>query len=156
MTQALSCRWATKRDAAAIFELLRAMHAEVGRARLIDAKALLAISHRAELGLALIVMRGEKIVGTLGLFRSDWWFSDEDAFFSQWFYVDPGERAAGAVMRAIIGEVTDLVESEAVPAFIHVYNGAGKSKTHARRFDEIADEIAVMPSGRILAIEKKG
>ena len=150
----ITTRWAeSSHDALAIFELLKDMHAEVGQAPLVTNKALASVTESRH---ALMAFRGDRMVGSIGLFRAAWWFSDDEALFSQWAYVRPEERA-GRALRAMLDEIIDLVEGESVPAYIHVYNGPGKAHARAAgRFVEVADEIAIMPSGRIFAIHKKG
>jgi hypothetical protein len=151
----LSSRWASdEADARAVFEVLKDMHCEVGRASLNHAKALAWIGAIVDAGLARIVTRGDRIVATFGLDRMDWWFGDEEAFFSRWFYVAPEERTGNA-LRILLDDAFDLVEDERIPAYLHVYNHDAKHPRSVKRLEHIADEISVLPTGRILVIDRK-
>ena len=144
----ISSRWAdaASGDAQTIFALLRKMHAEVGRAPLNPDKALYAIGATVEAGLARMVFDGSDLVGSFGLWRSEWWFGDEKMLMSQWLYVAPSHRA-GNVLKLMLGDIRDLVDEEGIAAYVHVY----KTRPDGR-LAEIAEELGVVPSGRIIAI----
>lgn len=152
---ALSSRWAVAGDAPLLLDLLRGMHAEVGRAPLDDAKALTSIAATARAGLARLIFEDAELVATFGLWRAQWWFSTEEAFFSQWFYVRPAARAGGA-LRLMLEDIADLVEEAQTPAYIHLYHSSARDQMRRNgRFRDIADELGVLPSGRILAFDPK-
>lgn len=92
---------ATKDDLPGVCDLLRAMHDENGIGRVNEAKALGVITNIIDNGGCLISKKGESIVGSIGVYRSSWWYSDEPVFFDQWFFVHPDNRTEGHATRLI-------------------------------------------------------
>jgi GNAT superfamily N-acetyltransferase len=135
-------------DMEAIYAFLAAR--ETLRAPLDPRKAKTGIATTIREGLAFIVERDGAIIGTVGLFRADWWFSTESAFFSKWFHIAAEERGQ-AVAAALIEELYDLCEAEHESVFIHVIRPAAAGKFCARA----VDEYALFPSGRVAAIQPK-
>jgi len=135
-------------DMDAIYDFLATR--ETLRAPLHPAKAKTGIATTIREGLAFIVERNGAIIGTVGLFRADWWYSTESAFFSKWFHIAAEERGQ-VVASAIIEELYDLAESEQEAVFIHVTRPAMDAKFAARA----VDEYALFPSGRVAAIQPK-
>lgn len=135
-------------DMEAIYAFLAAR--ETLRAPLDPRKAKTGIATTIREGLAFIVERDGAIIGTVGLFRADWWFSTESAFFSKWFHIAAEERGQ-AVATALIEELYDLCEAEHESVFIHVIRPAAAGKFCARA----VDEYALFPSGRVAAIQPK-
>lgn len=132
-------------DMEAIYAFLLAH--ETLRAPVNPPKARTGIAAAIRQGLAFIAERDGVLIGTVGLFRTDWWFSDESAFFSKWFHVAEEFRSPD-VVAAIIEELYDLVETEQEPVYIHLFK-AGKLPRFASR---AAEEYALFPSGRVTAI----
>lgn len=135
-------------DMNAIYEFLRAR--ETLRAKMVEPKAKTGIAATIREGLAFIIERNGAMIGTAGLFRAPWWYSDESAFFSKWFHIAEEARDT-RVVEAVIEEFYDLAEAEQEPVFIHVLKGGDVSKFSARA----AQEYALFPSGRIAAIHPK-
>jgi len=132
-------------DMEAIFAFLRAH--ETLRAPLNEPKAKTGIAATIREGLAFIIEQDGAMIGTAGLFRADWWYSDESAFFSKWFHIAANARAP-RVVDAVVDEFYDLVETEQEPVYIHVFKGGDVSRFSARA----AQEYALFPSGRVAAI----
>jgi GNAT superfamily N-acetyltransferase len=138
----------------AVFQILEMMHAEIGQAMLDKEKALHEIESAAGTGYAWVALEDGKIIASIGLWpQSEWWYSREKAFFSKWLYVLPDHRKGGHVLRMLLNEVIDLVDSERIPAFVHVHNSMARRSVSSRRLGLIADEIGVFPSGRIFAFK---
>jgi len=92
---------ATLDDLTGVCDLLRVMHGENGQAKVNEAKALGVISHTIKEGGCLISRQRGEIVGSLGIFRNTWWYSDEEAFFDHWFFVHPDHRTEGHAVRLL-------------------------------------------------------
>jgi hypothetical protein len=138
----------------AVFQILEMMHAEIGQATLDKEKALHEIESAAAAGHSWVAIEEDKIVAALGLWpKSEWWYSREKAFFSKWLYVLPAHRKGGHVLRMLLNEVVDLVDTERIPAFVHVHNTIGRRFASSRRLGLIAAEIGVFPSGSIFAFK---
>jgi GNAT superfamily N-acetyltransferase len=94
---------ATPDDISGIADLLRSMHAENGQAQVNERKALGVISQHIESGGCLVARQRDEIVGSMGVYVGSWWYSDEEAFFTRWFYVHPKHRSEGHATRLIGG-----------------------------------------------------
>lgn len=93
---------ATSDDLPQVFDLLKVMHAENGVGRVNEAKALGVISQRINDGGCMITRhKAGHLVGTVAVYRSTWWYSDETALFDQWFFVHPEHRNEGHAVRLI-------------------------------------------------------
>lgn len=86
-----------------ICDLLRVMYAENGVGRVNEQKALGAITQRISEGGCLISKQHDRVVGSVAIYRSTWWYSDQVAFFDQWFFVHPDHRTQGHAVRLIAG-----------------------------------------------------
>lgn len=135
-------------DMEAIYAFLAAR--ETLRAPLEPRKAKTGIATAIRENLAFMIERDGALIGTVGLFHADWWFSTESAFFSKWFHIAAEERGQ-AVAAALIEELYDLCEAEHESVFIHVIRPAAAGKFCARA----VDEYALFPSGRVAAIQPK-
>ena len=132
-------------DMEAIYAFLLAH--ETLRAPLNPPKAKTGIAQAIREGLAFIIERDGQMIGTAGLFRADWWYSLESAFFTKWFHIAETERTSAAI-DAVVEEFYDLVETEQEPVYIHVFKTGGVRRFSARA----AEEYALFPSGRVAAI----
>lgn len=94
---------ATPDDAPGIADLLRSMHAETGQALVNERKAYGVISQHITDGGCLIARQRGEIVGSMAVYLDSWWYSDETAFFTRWFYVHPQHRMEGHATRMIAG-----------------------------------------------------
>lgn len=138
-------------DAPVVLDFLRAMHAEVGRAPLNDAKALGVIAETIRLGVALVVEDGGRIVGSMGLNRIDYWYADDDFLGETWLYVDREYRKAGEVIGLLMSEARHIGEATGLPVLIDHY--------HPRRagggLSIAADRFEFRPAGNLLALEPR-
>lgn len=92
---------ATPDDLTEVCDLLRVMHTENGVGRVNEAKALGVITERINEGGCMISRSHGKVVGSVAVYRSNWWYSDESVFFDQWFFVHPEHRNEGHAVRLI-------------------------------------------------------
>jgi GNAT superfamily N-acetyltransferase len=145
----MQVRRATPEDLKELVDLLRGMHAEVGQASKDEAKAIASIGAAIVGGGVFVVLDEGKIVGTVGLVKSQWWYSHSEAWFSWWFYVAPDYRG-GHASRLLLEAVADMVEDDGVSAFIHVFSPGGR--VHAR-WREVGEELGYAHRGSLLAIE---
>lgn len=92
---------ATPDDLDEVCELLWVMHDENGVGRLDKPKARGAISQIIDSGGCFVARQDDRIVGSAGLFMTEWWYSREKALFDQWFFVHPDYRKYGHATRLI-------------------------------------------------------
>jgi GNAT superfamily N-acetyltransferase len=145
----MQVRRAAPEDLQELVDLLRGMHAEVGQASKDEPKAIASIGAAIAGGGVFVVLDDGKIVGTVGLVKSQWWYSFDEAWFSWWFYVAPDYRG-GPASKLLLEAVADMVEDDGVPAFIHVFSPGGR--VHAR-WREVGEELGYAHRGSLLAIE---
>lgn len=110
---------ATQDDLQAVCDLLRVMHAENGIGRVNEGKALGVISNRINEGGVLISKQRGQVVGSVAIYRAEWWYSDELAFFDQWFYVHVDHRAEGHATR-LIAALKQAARNTGIPVVLHV------------------------------------
>jgi GNAT superfamily N-acetyltransferase len=110
---------ATAPDLEGVCDLLRVMHQENGVGRVNEAKALGVISSRIEEGGCLVSRQNGVIVGSIAVYRSNWWYSDEVAFFDQWFFVHPKHRTEGHASR-LIAAMKQAARNTGVPFVLQV------------------------------------
>lgn len=144
----------SQHDALRILDVLKEMHAEVGRAPLDDQRSLANIWSIVQDGHARVVEVLDEIVATYGLVRSQWWYSQEEAFFSHWLFITKEYRNTRAG-RLLLEDICDLVEVEQVPAYVHIYE-ASPNISRKTRLRIIGEELGFMPSGRVMLVEPKG
>lgn len=80
------------REIAAIFRLLELMHAEVAIASMDRKKVKTMIGRCLDGGAVCIAMEDGKIVGTMGLLVTQFWYSDEWIVQEMWTFVHPDHR----------------------------------------------------------------
>lgn len=86
-------RIATPDDLDAVCALLEVMDAEQALGRVNDQKARAAVSEIVNNNSCLVTEWRGGIVGSLGLYMSDTWRSDDRILSARWFYVHPEHRA---------------------------------------------------------------
>ena len=92
---------ATPADLPEVCDLLRVMHAENGIGKVHEAKALGVITSRINEGGCVLSRNKGKLVGSVAVYKSTWWYSEEVALFDQWFFVHPAHRTEGHAVRLI-------------------------------------------------------
>lgn len=141
-------RASSQADMEAIYRFLR--DNEAMPAVLNPAKALQRIAETIRADLAFMVEIEGQLIATIGLSRADWWFSDEEAFFSLWMHIEEEHRGLRAA-RALLDEIVDLVSSENTPAWIHWRSPRVSDSVLA----QAAEEYALYPNGREMLIRPK-
>jgi len=86
-------RLATPADIEPLGELLRLMHQEIGIGRVNEAKARVAVTNIVSKGQCILALRGDKIVGSIGLDYGQFWYSTDDMLKDSWFFIHPDHRA---------------------------------------------------------------
>lgn len=95
-------RVATPDDLSEVYSLLEVMHQEYTNIGRVDAaKARGAILDIIKAGGCIVSEKDGKIIGTVGIFKSTPWFSSDEIWSDQWFYVHPDHRADGHATRFI-------------------------------------------------------
>lgn len=85
-------RIATPDDVPALTELLTSMHHEIGVGRLDEEKARGAALPIIEKRQCIVALKGEKIVGSVGLVLTSFWYSRDLFMTDMWFFVHPDHR----------------------------------------------------------------
>lgn len=110
---------ATPDDLAEVFNLLLVMHAENGVGRLDEPKARGAISEIINSGGCLISKQNGKIVGSVGLTMTSWWYSRDRFLVDEWFFVHPDHRAEGHATQ-LIGWMKTAAKTSGIPVVLSV------------------------------------
>lgn len=110
---------ATPDDLEEVFQLLLVMHAENGIGRVDEPKALGAISQIINSGGCLISKQNGKIVGSVGLTMTSWWYSRENFLVDEWFFVHPDHRSEGHATQ-LIGWMKTAAQVSKVPVVLSV------------------------------------
>lgn len=110
---------ATPDDLDEVCELIRVMHAEVGIGRLDDTKVRGAISEIINSGGCLISKQDDRIVGSVGLTMTSWWYSPDRFLVDQWFFVHPDHRAEGHATQ-LIAWMKTAAKNTGIPVVLSV------------------------------------
>jgi len=110
---------ATPDDLEEVFTLLLVMHAENGVGRLDEPKARGAISEIINSGGCLISKQNGKIVGSVGLTMTSWWYSQDRFLVDEWFFVHPDHRAEGHATQ-LIGWMKTAAQTCGTPVVLSV------------------------------------
>lgn len=110
---------ATPSDLSEVVDLLRVMHAENGVGRVNETKALGVITKRIEAGGCMLARSHGRLVGSVAIYKDNWWYSDELAFFDQWFFVHPEHRSEGHAVR-LLAALKQACRNTGVPLVLHV------------------------------------
>lgn len=139
----------TTEDASKTLDMLRAMHAEIGQAPLNPARALLSIKHviKTDRAVAIEDNNGSMIAG-YGLFKNPWWYSDEIAYWSQWFYISPNHRET-VVASWLYHDLADFARTANAQVYVHIFKPPS-----ARKLATIGTELCFAPSGKMIRFEK--
>lgn len=114
---------ATDDDLDGVYSLLQAMHEESGVAPVNEIKAQGVISQRISDGGCIIARNKSGIVGSVGIYKESWWYSDDLAFFDQWFFVHPKNRSEGHAVR-LIAALKQAARDENIPFVLRVGTSA--------------------------------
>lgn len=110
---------ATPDELEEVCDLLRVMHAENGIGRVDEHKARGAISQIINASGCLISRQDGKIVGSVGLTMTSWWYSGENFLTDMWFFVHPEHRDGGHASR-LIGWMKSAADLGRVPVVLSV------------------------------------
>lgn len=107
----MGLRIATPTDIELIGDLLRLMHTEIGIGRANEAKARVAVTDIVNKGQCIVATKGGKIVGSIGLALTSFWYSSDVFMIDQWFFVHPEFRADKNEGGENAGHASKLVEA---------------------------------------------
>lgn len=110
---------ATPENLEEVCELLRVMHAENGVGRVNEEKARGVITKRLQEGGVILARSHGRLVGSVAIYKDNWWYSDELAFFDQWFFVHPEHRSEGHAVR-LLAALKQACRNTGVPLVLHV------------------------------------
>lgn len=95
-------RVATPDDLEAVYQLLLVMHGEYANIGRVDAaKARGAILDIIKSGGCIVAEQNGEIVGSVGIFKSASWFSSDEVWSDQWFFIHPDHRKHGLATQFI-------------------------------------------------------
>ncbi len=138
-------RLATKDDTKALFVLLSEMHKEMAIAPLHIEKAALSIAEGIENGEVLVALDAKgKLIGTIGVIETSWWYSDETHLSDRFFFTARSERG-DEVGKALLEAVTMFSESRNLPLIITVTNP--KRARPGRHWQRTFDAALFIPAG---------
>jgi hypothetical protein len=130
-------------DCKAIFDLLLIMHKEVGRHALNHVKAWNEVCTCVRHGAAYMVFRGDELIASAGLRIVSPYYSDEELFADQWFYVRKDCREDGRAFRALMKEAQRLANDTGMPVQIKIYDPDRPSRS---KTTTIAEDFFFGPS----------
>lgn len=113
----------TKDELLALYTLLSGMHAEAGLGfPAIDPVRVMAGFHRCfETGGVWVVEEDGKIVGAIGLYLNQYWFSAEPYLADMFYYVAPEARTSKAA-KALLNEAKAFAAEVKLPLLIGILN----------------------------------
>jgi hypothetical protein len=102
----------TEADVLPLFEFLIAFHGEFGMGGMNPEKAVAHI-HDVVMNHAAILVEDEagRTVGSIGLFRTRLWYSDDVMLTDRWWFVLPEHRGKSAVVRLLLEEARDFAQA---------------------------------------------
>jgi hypothetical protein len=136
----------TEEDCKAIFRLLLEMHKEVARHEINPNKAFAEVYWCVKDGAAYIVELDGVPVGTAGFRIGSPWFSDEELFSDQWFYVLKEHRSDSRILKALLTEVRELANTTGAAVQFKLYDPARPSKSKS---SAIAEDFFFQPVGKL-------
>ena len=138
---AVTYRLATSADRDALRAMLLDMRSEMGIGSLNRDKGFAVLDKVIAGGLAIVAEIDNAIVGSIGLFIGDWWYSDDQFVGDYWTYVDPVARNSFIALRMIEVAKT-IARGLGLPLVMSVINpidGIKVSRLYRRRLTLIGE-----------------
>ena len=146
---AVTCRLAVKTDVPVIFSLLEGMHGEFDEMLppINPEKLYRAIEESVNVCVIIAENKG-KIVGSIGLYVMEWWFSDSKSLADNWTYVAPGSRRSKAAT-LMVRKAKEFSDRAGVPLMMGVFSPiqTDKKNTFYRRHFKPMGEMFVYNMG---------
>lgn len=139
----------SEEDCNRIFRLLLDMHKEVGRHKLNPQKAFNEIATAIQRGAAYMVERDGDLIASAGLRLVSPYYSDEELFAEQWFYVRKDCREDGLAFRALLKEVRGLANDTGMAVQLKIYDPERPSRS---KTTTIAEDFFFRPVGKLRMI----
>jgi hypothetical protein len=133
-------------DCKTVFRLLLEMHKEVARHKINPNKAFAEVYVCVKEAAAYIVELDGVPVATAGFQIGNPWFSDEELFSDQWFYVLKEHRNDSRILKALLTEVRELANSTGAAVQFKLYDPARPSKSKS---SAIAEDFYFKPVGKL-------
>jgi hypothetical protein len=128
-----------------LFTFLMGLHDEVGVGTPRPDKAMQGIYETLKDGAVIVALKGNKIVGSLGLYHTELWYADDSVLSELWFYITPEERD-GPALQALLAELAKLCDELGAIAEIKINNPHRKRVPHTR-LERIGAALSYQPSG---------
>lgn len=116
----MKARPATPDDKPAILLLLDLMHAEIGQFPINRAKVEQTVDDLFESGRIAVIEEDENVIGTIGLYAWECWYSDQALLSDQWVYIAEEHRTWPA-FNSLITIATELAEQAGMPFLLSLY-----------------------------------
>ena len=132
-----------------ICELLREMHAEVGLMRLDKLYMMDAVQETIDNNAALVLCKGNEIIGTMGLDGYRPWYSADSVLQDRWLYIAKEHRSLEA-FKALIEAAQECAEILKMPLYIclqAVQEHDRKDILFRRYMDQVMKAYRFVPCG---------
>ena len=136
-------RLATFEDVPEIYELLLAMHEEVGLATLAPLKVLQTIEAVLANGFVMLATKGEQVIGAVGLDVREWWYSNDSYLGDRWTFVHPDHRSPTTAPRLLAKalEVADKTGLPVVMGVLSPHDVERKNKLFRRHLTPVGEGV---------------
>jgi hypothetical protein len=134
----MTIRIATATDTAAVMDLLRLMHAEIGRAPFSEKAVTRTIEACLDRGVIGLAVEDDKPVGAMGLVVEQPWYSEDLWLFERFTFVHPEHRRSRHA-RALLAFAGSAAAQAKMPILLGVFGDhrvVGKARLFGRHFAE--------------------
>ena len=114
-------------------------------------KALQWIMEVAAEGVAYMAILDGHLVGTIGIEKRVWRWSDEAFLGEQWLYVLPQHRSGKVILPALFGEVQTLCHDTGLKAYINVTN-PNRQRGPMKGMARVAQIMGFSPLGPMIVM----
>ena len=151
----MHCRPAEENDAGPLLDLLREMHAEIGLYELAENKLAMAIEDGLQHGRVIVLEHDGAIGGSIGLFATELWFTNQTVLVDHWIFIRPQHRSKEA-LQLMIAMAKDVSIELALPLHVQLFT-TKRLDAKARLFAQLGDEVmrgfAFVPCGAEFVIQ---
>ena len=112
-------RIAQEKDLEAVYDVLKEMHEEVGMSTWAVEKSLRQIVNLLEEGVIFLAEISGRIVGTVGLGPSQWWYSEDFFLTDYWTFVRKGYRRS-AIANELLKQAKEFAQRVNLPIAVAV------------------------------------
>ena len=141
MPSRITSRFADQSDILDILELLWEMHEESGLGSLNVGKVIQKTQDTLNNGLIIIAKQDDKIIGTIGLNKFQFWWSDDWAIGDQWSFVTKEKRKSKAFF-SMIKMAKDIAGKANIPLLLANF-GTVDEERKTKMFSKIGVKMGV-------------